>query len=239
MSAGSRFDRTADAYAAAARRRDWSDLVAWCEPAAGDRVLDVAGGTGALAGRIAPLVAEVTVADVSEPMLAHVPEGVRRVVARAEQLPFEDASFDLVTCVRSLHHIDRPARALDEMARVLAPGGRLVIEDYIADPDRDSSRRWEHIERLRDPAHRRLLAAGEARTSLLAVGLQVDAEESWLVDHRVDPWLGLAGCEGAAARRVRGLIGAPEFQVRLARARFRRPAPGQAADTARAGASPA
>ena len=74
MSAGSRFDRTADRYAAAARKRDWSDLVAWCEPQPADRVLDVAGGTGALAEALLPLVGSVTVCDVSEAMLAHVPD---------------------------------------------------------------------------------------------------------------------------------------------------------------------
>ena len=131
----SRFDRTADQYAAAARARDWSGMVAWCEPQSGDRVLDVAGGTGALAEALQGRVAEMTVADVSEPMLANVPAWAQRVVARAEQLPFEDESFDLVTCVRALHHIESPTRAMDEMARLAAPGGRVVIEDFLADPD--------------------------------------------------------------------------------------------------------
>ena len=163
MSAGSRFDRTADQYAVAARKRDWDDLVAWCEPQPEDRVLDVAGGTGALAEALLPRVGSITVSDVSEAMLAHVGEGVRTLVARAEQLPIPDDSFDLVVCVHALHHIDRPVRAIDEMARVLVPGGRLVLEDFIADDDRGSALRWEEAERLRDPDHVRLLTSGEAR----------------------------------------------------------------------------
>jgi SAM-dependent methyltransferase len=220
----SRFDRTADRYAEAARMRSWDDLVAWCEPRPQDVVLDVAGGTGALAAALAGRVAEVTVSDISEPMLAHVRAPARAVVARAEQLPFADSSFDLVACIRALHHVDSPTRALDEMARVLRPGGRIVIEDFLADPDPDRARRWEEIERLRDHDHRRLLGAGEARSRLLAQGLAVDAEEQWVEDRTVAEWLGLAETQGEAAKRVRELVGGPEFQIRVARARYRRPA---------------
>lgn len=219
----SRFDLTADRYAEAARRRNWDDLVAWCEPAASDRVLDVAGGTGALAAALAGRVADVTVSDVSEAMLEYVPGPVRTVVARAEQLPFEDGSFDLVLCIRALHHIDSPTRALDEMARVLGAGGRIVIEDFLGDADADRARRWEEIEKLRDHGHRRLLAAGEARSRLLAEGFSVDAEEQWVETRDVASWLALAGCEGEAATRARELVGAPEFQITVGRARFRRP----------------
>lgn len=219
----SRFDRTADAYARAARARGWTQFVAWCDPQPDDEVLDVAGGTGALAEALLPLVAAVTVVDVSTPMLAHVPQGAATVVARAEALPFDDGSFDLVTCVRSLHHVDSPARVMDELARVVRPGGRVVVEDFVADPDRDRARRWEEIERLRDPGHQRFVAPGEVRSRMLAVGLEVDAEESWVETRSVASWLELAGCEGDEAERVRRLIGAPEFQITAAIARFRRP----------------
>ena len=220
----SRFDRTADRYAAAARSRDWSGMVAWCEPQSGDRVLDVAGGTGALAEALEGRVAEMTVADVSEPMLANVPGWAQRVVARAEQLPFEDGSFDLVTCVRALHHIESPTRALDEMARLAAPGGRVVIEDFLADPDRATARRWERVERLRDAGHQRMLESGEARSRLLAAGFSVDAEESWVETIDTANWIELAGCDHPLAAGIREAVGAPEFQITVGRARFRRPA---------------
>ncbi len=222
MSAGSRFDRTADRYAASALKRDWSDLIAWCEPEPGDRVLDVAGGTGALAQALLPMVGAITVSDVSEAMLAHVPTGVTPLVARAEQLPLEDASFDLVVCVHALHHIDRPRRAIDEMARVLAPGGRLVLEDFVADDDRGAALRWEQAERLRDPDHVRLLNSGEARGAALAAGLQVEAEESWFETFSVEHWLELAETTGDAAVKARALVGAPEVQLRAGRTRFRK-----------------
>ena len=144
-------------------------------------------------------------------------------MGRAEQLPFGAGAFDLVTCVNSLHHIARPARALDEMVRVLAPGGRIVLEDMVADPDGRRARRWEEIERLRDPEHGRLIAPGEARGPLQAQGLHLDAEELWLRTSDVAAWLEVAGCTGTAAARVREMIGASEFEVRVWRARYRRP----------------
>jgi ubiquinone/menaquinone biosynthesis C-methylase UbiE len=224
LSGINRFDRTADLYAAHAADKDWAGFVAWCEPRAEDRVLDVAGGPGALARALAGRVASVAVLDSAAALLAHAPDGVETVVGRAEQLPFPQGSFDLVTCVNSLHHIDRPARALDEMARVLAPGGRLVLEDMVADPDPRRARRWEEIERLRDPEHGRLISPGDARGPLQAAGMHIDAEETWLRTNRVDRWLAVAGTGEPAASRVRQMIGGPEFEVRVWRARYRRPA---------------
>ena len=222
MSGGSRFDRTAGLYAAHAAGRDWHGFVAWCECRPTDRVLDVAGGPGVLAAAVLGSVASVTVLDAAPGLLEYVPAGVERVEGRAEQLPFPDAAFDLVTCVNSLHHIARPARALDEMARVLAPGGRIVLEDFVADPDPSRARRWEEIERLRDPEHGRLIAPGEPRAPLQAAGLHLDAEETWLRTSAVEPWLAVAGCSGQTAARAREMIGAPEFEVRVWRARYRR-----------------
>src|SRR5689334_17411963 len=221
----SRFDRTADRYAEAARARDWSDFLAWCEPAADDRVLDVAGGTGALAAALAGRVADVTVVDASSAMLRHVEAPAHPVTARAEALPFADGGFDLVTCVRALHHLESPTRALDEMVRVLAADGRIVLEDFVADADPQRARRWEEVEKLRDPGHGRLLAPGEARSRLLAAGLAVDAEESWVETRKLDAWLALAECEGDPAARIRALVGGGELQMQVGRARFRRPRP--------------
>jgi SAM-dependent methyltransferase len=187
-------------------------------------VLDVAGGTGALAEALLPLVGSVTVSDISEAMLAHVPDGAETLVARAEQLPLPDESFDLVVCIHALHHIDRPVRAIDEMARVLAPGGRLVLEDFIADDDRNAALRWEEAERLRDPDHVRLLASGEARGAALAAGLTVEVEESWFETFEVDRWLAMADVGDDTAARVRELLGRSEVPVRAGRTRFRRPA---------------
>ena len=220
MSAGNRFDRTAETYAEHARRRDWSDFIGWCRPSPDDRALDVAGGPGVLSGALLPLVASATVVDVAEALLAMAPAGVAAVNARAEQLPFGSDEFDLVTCVMSLHHVARPPRVLDEMVRVLAPGGRIVLEDAIADNDPAIARRWEEIERLRDGEHMRLLEQGEARNHLVVAGLKVDAEETWLRTLDTARWTAIAGTSEDVVQRIREMVGAPSFEQRMWRGRF-------------------
>lgn len=59
-------------------------------------------------------------------------DGSHFVVGDAEDLPFDDESFDVVICANSFHHYPRPQRFFDEVARVLRPGGRLVLRDYTA-----------------------------------------------------------------------------------------------------------
>jgi len=106
----------------------------------GDGVLDVACGPGNFTRDFARIVGGtglVVGVDASRTMLARAvrdspeataPDGnVAYVRADATALPFRDASFDAVCCFAALHMMDRPFDALDEMARVLTPGGRIAI----------------------------------------------------------------------------------------------------------------
>ena len=97
---------------------------------AGKRVLDVGCGTGRLCAALEALGSRAAGVDASAEMLAvarsRLPEGTVLEQARAESLPFGDASFDRVTMQLSVHLLDRPT-AFAETARVLAPGGRIAI----------------------------------------------------------------------------------------------------------------
>jgi SAM-dependent methyltransferase len=89
-------------------------------------VLDIAAGTGKLTRALAESGASVTAVEPVAEMRAALPESVRALDGRAEAIPLEDASVDLVTVAQAFHWFDGPA-ALAEIHRVLRPGGRLAI----------------------------------------------------------------------------------------------------------------
>ncbi len=108
----------------------------------GQRVLDIAGGTGDLAGRFAELVGpegEVVLADINESMLKVgrsrlVDRGLignlRYAQANAECLPFPDNHFDLITIAFGLRNVTDKDKALGSMFRILKPGGRLLVLEF-------------------------------------------------------------------------------------------------------------
>jgi SAM-dependent methyltransferase len=102
----------------------WGEIVA----AAPRRVLEVGPGPGELSERIAnELGCEVSALDISERMVELCrARGVDARVGDAQELPFEDGSFDLVVAAWMLFHVPDLDRGLAEIARVLRPGGRLV-----------------------------------------------------------------------------------------------------------------
>jgi ubiquinone/menaquinone biosynthesis C-methylase UbiE len=95
-----------------------------------DRLLDVGGGTGRVSSTLAG-AKTIIVVDPSTAMLraARTKNGLRLASAHAERLPFPDASFDRILVVDAFHHFCDQALAADELLRVLAPDGRLVIEE--------------------------------------------------------------------------------------------------------------
>lgn len=112
---------------------DWAfDAVAEVEPG---RVLDVGCGTGELGKRIATGAgASVTAVDRSSRMTRLAGErGLRALVADARALPFRDEAFDVVIANAVLYHLRRLDRALSEMGRVLATGGRFVATTFATD----------------------------------------------------------------------------------------------------------
>lgn len=101
----------------------------------GLRVIDIGTGTGALLPLLAAAAEEVVAVDNSAAMLARARELCRREEldsvrferADIQALPCADASFDAAYCSMVLHHVAEPSRALAEMARVVRPGGKVVV----------------------------------------------------------------------------------------------------------------
>jgi SAM-dependent methyltransferase len=108
---------------------------------ASGRTLEIGAGTGVNLPHYTPAVRELILTEPSSPMLARLrraaagePIAAGRwelVQAGAEELPFEDGSFDTVVCTYVLCTVDDPRRALDEMVRVLRPGGRYLFMEHV------------------------------------------------------------------------------------------------------------
>ena len=127
--------------------RIWKDaMMDWLAPRPGQRLLDVAGGTGDISFRFLDRAGQghATVLDLTEPMLV---EGRKRaeaasmagsldwVVGDAMALPFADNSFDVYTISFGIRNVTRPQEALNEAYRVLKPGGRLMVLEFSQIPN--------------------------------------------------------------------------------------------------------
>lgn len=105
-------------------------------PLPGKRILDIGCGPGTLAKRLVEDGAAVTGVDPGVAALAEARDAVpdaRFEAASAEALPFPEASFDGAVMLNALHHVPDPAAALREAARILAPGGTLVVVEPLAE----------------------------------------------------------------------------------------------------------
>jgi demethylmenaquinone methyltransferase/2-methoxy-6-polyprenyl-1,4-benzoquinol methylase len=108
--------------------------------APGRRLADIGGGTGNYAAALRDEGWEPVVADRSPDMLARAgAKGLETVVADAQALPFADGSFDAVTMISMLHHVEDWRAALAEARRILKPGGKLVLKGFAGE---DASSLW-------------------------------------------------------------------------------------------------
>lgn len=145
-SVASKYDVMNDAMSLGIHRI-WKDaMMDWLAPRPGQKLLDVAGGTGDISFRFLDRAGHghATVLDLTEPMLI---EGRKRaeadqkadsldwVVGDAMALPFGDNSFDVYTISFGIRNVTRPQDALSEAFRVLRPGGRLMVLEFSQIPN--------------------------------------------------------------------------------------------------------
>jgi demethylmenaquinone methyltransferase/2-methoxy-6-polyprenyl-1,4-benzoquinol methylase len=145
-SVASRYDIMNDVMSGGIHRL-WKDaMMDWLAPRSGQKLLDVAGGTGDIAYRFLKRAGQghATVLDLTEEMLV---EGRKRAEANqmidqldwsvgdAMALPFPDNSFDVYTISFGIRNVTRPQDALNEAFRVLRPGGRLMVLEFSQIPN--------------------------------------------------------------------------------------------------------
>src|SRR5438270_372250 len=139
-----RYDLMNDLMSGGIHRWWKAEMIAWLNPRPGQRLLDVAGGTGDIACRALPKLmpehgGQVIVCDATFEMLETgraraiddgILAGIEWLCGDAELLPLADRSADLYTIAFGLHNVTRIERALAEARRVLKPGGRFLCHEY-------------------------------------------------------------------------------------------------------------
>ena len=185
----------ADAYRTSQTHASGDDLelvVAWCEPAPGVTVLDVATGGGHVARRLREAGAEVVTVDAAPGMQPDV-------IAPADHLPFADSSFDVVACRIAAHHFPDALAAVKEMARVARD--RVVIEDNTF-----TSESAEEADRLRDPSHIRNYSVAEWHSFVELAGLEIADEVTMVRDTDFADWLDRTETPEEERERITALL---------------------------------
>ena len=168
----------------------------------GDRILDIAAGTGTSSAAIARAGARVTALDFSAGMVAVGRErhpDIEFVEGDATALPFDDASFDAVTVSFGLRNVNDPHAALAEMRRVLVPGGRLVICEFTTPPSGLVRRAYDFYLAQVMPRIAKMSSTNPAAYTYL-----MDSIHDWPSQGVLTGWIRDAGFTGVGYRNMTG-----------------------------------
>lgn len=161
--------------------RDLRLLSEWAKDAS--IALDIATGAGHTGNALKRAgVDEVIVVDLAPEMVSMAQSSfplLRGVVGDAEALPFADNTFDAVSCRIAAHHFPDPEAFVDEVARILVPGGVFVLEDNVAPEDPTLADFLNTVERIRDPTHQESHPEHRWRDWLGSAGFVIE-ETAWV-----------------------------------------------------------
>jgi SAM-dependent methyltransferase len=196
------FTRQAESFNASAvanAPQTLRELVRFAAPGRDERWLEAACGPGLIARRLAAEAGHVVGVDATPAMVELARReaaglgNVEFMVGDAAALALPDAGFDGAVTRFSLHHIPVPGRVVAELARVVRPGGKVVIADHLADADAGAAA-WEtEVERLRDPSHWAALPLERLRALGERAGLTLEAERIVPLALDYEDWLARGG----------------------------------------------
>ncbi|MEO1934383.1 MAG: methyltransferase domain-containing protein [Myxococcales bacterium] len=212
-----RFGESADLYAKSGVHSDPDDLrrmTAAAQLVGNERVLDLGTGTAHTALAFAPLVADVVGLDLTQEMLdaggrLARERGIDNLdlkLGDAEAIPFENESFDLVVARQCPHHFADVALAVREAARVLRPGGRLLILDSISLPNAKLDTFMNAVEILRDPSHVRNYSLAQWKSFFEDAGIVVRVQHDWLLRLEFEDWTKRGGTAAPAVAQLRAML---------------------------------
>jgi SAM-dependent methyltransferase len=187
-----------------------------------DRVLEIACGTGTTTLGFAERCGHAIGVDVAEePLrLARNAAGERGVcnidfiLSEVERLSFDDETFNGALCRFSFHHFVNPARVYGELARVVAPGGWMVIADMVASEDPAKAEFHNRMERLCDPTHARTLPVSEFEQMFAEHGFRTAMKVERDARLTLDDWIRFGGASPENAVKLRELAAAALEQDR-------------------------
>lgn len=181
------FGQSAEQYVTSRTHSTGTDLAIlteWLQLKPDSVVLDIATGGGHTAKALAPHAAHIFATDLTVEMLAAAKRHLNQsadnifyVAADAENLPFLPDTFDAVTCRIAAHHFPNPEAFVQEVVRVLKPGGQFILIDNIAPEDNVLDSFVNRLESLRDHSHVRSYTVSEWKKWLGESGVSVVKEE--------------------------------------------------------------
>ncbi len=178
-----------------------------------DRVLDMACGTGSATMAFAERCKSVVGIDVVDEPLARARAAAAErglhnacfTLGEVERIPFGEGAFTGSICRFSFHHFVNPARVFSEMARVVAPGGWMVISDMASSEDAEKAAYQNELERLCDPTHGRTLPISEFQRMFAEHGFRTAMKVERDSRLTVDDWIRFGGASAENAARLRKL----------------------------------
>ncbi|MBV7506951.1 class I SAM-dependent methyltransferase [Bacillus sp. sid0103] len=178
------FGKSANSYVSSAIHKDGEDLQKLIQMTTingHEELLDVATGGGHTANAFARLVKKVTALDLTPEMLnaaKHFIQGnghqnVEFKIGDAENLPFSDGLFDIVTCRIAPHHFPHVNKFVAEVYRVLKPSGQFLLDDNVVPEEDDYDLFYNSVEKCRDYSHFRAWKKSEWLRMLEMNGFEI------------------------------------------------------------------